>query len=112
MDGCTLLPKVLSDNKKMYTRIWVHECLRVFNDRLTSTDDTAILFEKIKHCVKTVFRENFDSAFEHLGKVDGFVTEYNLRNLTFGDFIEVEQRRCYQEIISFDEFSKQVHDLP
>ena len=53
-------------------------------------------------------RENFDSAFEHLGKVDGFVTEYSLRNLTFGDFIEVEERKCYQEIISFDEFSKQV----
>ena len=53
-------------------------------------------------------RENFDSAFEHLGKVDGFVTEYSLRNLTFGDFIEVEERKCYQEIVSFDEFSKQV----
>ena len=107
VDGCVMLPKELSDNKKMYTRIWVHECLRVFNDRLISSKDTGILFEKIKHCVKTVFRENFDSAFEHLGKVDGFVTEYNLRNLTFGDFIEVEEKKCYQEIISFDEFSKQ-----
>ena len=107
VDGCTLLPKELSDNKKLYTRIWVHESLRVFSDRLTSTEDTAAVFEKIKHCVKTIFRENFDSAFEHLGKVDGFVTEYNLRNLTFGDFIEVEGRKCYQEIISFDEFSKQ-----
>ena len=111
MDGCTLLPKELSDNKKMYTRIWVHECLRVFNDRLTSLEDTAILFEKIKHCVKTIFRENFDSAFEHLGKVDGFVTEYNLRNLTFGDFIEVEERKFYQEIVSFDEFGKQARAL-
>ena len=105
--GCTLLPKELSDNKKLYTRIWVHECLRIFNDRLTDPSDTAILFEKIKHCVKSIFRENFDSAFEHLGKVDGFVTEYNLRNLTFGDFIAVEERKCYQEIISFDDFSKQ-----
>ena len=107
IDGCMLLPKELSDNKKMYTRIWVHECLRVFNDRLISPDDTSILFDKIKHCVKTIYRENFDSAFEHLGKVDGFVTEYSLRNLTFGDFIEVEGKKCYQEIISMDEFSKQ-----
>lgn len=107
MDGCLLLPKELSDNKKMYTRIWVHECLRVFSDRLVAPEDSNTLFEKIKHCVKTIFRENFDSAFEHLGKVDGFVTEYNLRNLTFGDFIEVEGKKCYQEIISFDEFSKQ-----
>ena len=107
VDGCTLLPKELSDNKKLYTRIWVHECLRIFNDRLTAPSDTAILFEKLKHCVKSIFRENFDSAFEHLGKVDGFVTEYNLRNLTFGDFIAVEEKKCYQEIISFDDFSKQ-----
>ena len=31
------------------------------------------LFNEVRHCVKTVFRENFDSAFEHLGKVDGKV---------------------------------------
>jgi dynein heavy chain len=105
--GCTLLPKELSDNKKLYTRLWVHECLRVFNDRLTTSEDTAVLFDKIKHCVRVIFRENFDSAFEHLGKVDGFVTEQNLRNLTFGDFIAVEGRKFYQEITSFDEFAKQ-----
>ena len=107
IDGCTLLPKELADNKKLYTRIWVHECLRVFNDRLISPADTAVLFEKTKHCVKTVFRENFDSAFEHLGKIDGLVTEFNLRNLAFGDFIEIEEKLCYQEIGSWDEFSKQ-----
>ena len=81
--------------------------MRVFNDRLTTPEDTAVLFEKIKHCVRVIFRENFDSAFEHLGKVDGFVTEQNLRNLTFGDFIEVEGRKVYQELTSFDEFAKQ-----
>ena len=54
-----------------------------------------------------VFRENFDSAFEHLGKVDGFVTEMNLRNLTFGNFIKIDEKMYYQEISSFDEFSKQ-----
>ena len=106
-EGCMLLPKELSDNKKLFTRLWVHETLRIFNDRLVTPEDTSFLFEKIKHCVKVIFRENFDSAFEHLGKVDGYVTETNLRNLTFGNFIKVEDKMFYQEITSFDEFSKQ-----
>ena len=111
VNGCMMLPKELSDNKKMYTRVWVHETLRVFNDQLTDSNDTALLFEQIKHCVKVIFRENFDSAFEHLGKVDGFVTEMNLRNLTFGDFIEIEDHKFYQEIPNFDLFGKQVKQL-
>ena len=111
LNGCMMLPKELSDNKKMYTRLWVHETLRVFNDQLTDSTDTALLFEQIKHCVKVIFRENFDSAFEHLGKVDGFVTEMNLRNLIFGDFIEIEEKSYYQEIPNFDLFGKQVKQL-
>ena len=107
LQGCMLLPRELSDNKKLFTRLWVHEVLRVFNDKLVSPADTGILFENIKHCVKVIFRENFDSAFEHLGKVDGFVTEMNLRNLMFGNFIKEEEKQFYQEITSFEEFSKQ-----
>ena len=83
--------------------------MRTFNDKLTTSEDTGFLFEKLKHCVKVVFRENFDSAFEHLGKVDGFVTEFNLRNLTFGDFVKVEEKLFYQEITSFEAFSKQAN---
>ena len=107
IEGSMMMPKELSDNKKLFTRLWVHETLRTFNDKLTTPEDTFFLFEKIKHCVKVIFRENFDSAFEHLGKVDGFVTERNLRNLTFGNFVKVEDKLYYQEITSFEAFSKQ-----
>ena len=32
-----------------------------------------VVFNCIKGCVRSIFRENFDSAFEHLGKIDGQV---------------------------------------
>ena len=32
-----------------------------------------VVFNCIKGCVGSIFRENFDSAFEHLGKIDGQV---------------------------------------
>ena len=35
------------------------------------------VFQCIRNCVKSIFRENFDSAFEHLGKVDGQVNKNN-----------------------------------
>ena len=81
------LSKTLMENKKMFTRLWVHESLRAFYDRLVNDDQRLKMFESVKACVKTIFRENFDSAFEHLGKVNGHVTELNLRNLLFGQFI-------------------------
>jgi hypothetical protein len=68
-------------------RLWVHEALRNLYDRLFLPSQKSVIFDCIKTCVKTVFRENFDSAFEHLGKVDGQVTQQNLRNLLFGSYM-------------------------
>ena len=86
IEGCSTLPRESAENKKLFTRLWVHEVLRSFYDRLTTSAQRAIIFESVKNCVKSIFRENFDSAFEHLGKVDGQVTELNLRGLIFGSF--------------------------
>ena len=51
----------------------VHEALRNFYDRLLLPKEMDAVFQCIRNCVKSIFRENFDSAFEHLGKVDGQV---------------------------------------
>lgn len=72
--GCASLPKEVADNKKLFTRLWVHEALRIFYDRLTEAKYKDIVFENIKASVKANFRENFDSAFEHLGKIEGHVS--------------------------------------
>jgi dynein heavy chain len=62
-----------AENKKMFTRLWVHETMRTFYDRLSEEAHRDALFDSVRASVKTVFRENFDSAFEHLGKIDGQV---------------------------------------
>ena len=33
VDGCSSLPKEAAENKKLFTRLWVHETLRYFYDR-------------------------------------------------------------------------------
>ena len=55
----------------------VHEALRNFYDRLLLPKEMDAVFQCIRNCVKSIFRENFDSAFEHLGKVDGQVYKNN-----------------------------------
>ncbi len=80
--------------------------MRVFYDRLIDDRDRQWLFESIKDCVKTIFREGFDSVFEHLipeGKQK--CSEEDLRSLMFGDFmnpdLEIEER-FYEEIKVID----------
>ena len=41
--------------------------------RLTQQHEMDVVFNCIRGCVRSIFRENFDSAFEHLGKIDGQV---------------------------------------
>lgn len=104
--GCCLVRKQEMESKRLFLRLWVHETMRVFYDRLIDDKDRQWLFESIKDCVKTIFKENFDSVFEHLlpeGKDS--VTEEDLRSLMFGDFmnpdLEIEER-YYEEIKVID----------
>lgn len=81
-DNVSNLSKELAENKKIFTRLWVFETLRHFYDRLQEPEARKSLIQEVRNCVKTVFRENFDSAFEHLGKVNGKVGNYfSLRTL-------------------------------
>jgi hypothetical protein len=54
-------------------RLWIHEVLRVFGDRLVDENDTNWLYNMLRECVRTHFRENFDGLLEHLGRTDGRV---------------------------------------
>jgi dynein heavy chain len=107
--GCSALPKEAAENKKLFTRLWVHECLRNFFDRMKVDKDMDDVFQCMRTCVRTIFRENFDSAFEHLGKVDGQVTLLNLRNLLFGRYVMQEDKsNPFMEVTGFDQVEKVV----
>ena len=70
-------------------RLWTHEVVRVFGDRLINDDDRFWLLDALKDVVKRCFSSNFDVIFSHLdynssGKIDS-VEE--MRGLLWGDIL-------------------------
>ncbi len=106
--GCCLVRKQEMESKRLFLRLWVHETMRVFYDRLIDDKDRVWLYNSIKSCVKDIFKENFDTVFEHLIPEERnakAVNEEDLRSLMFGDFmnpdLEIEER-VYEEVKVID----------
>uniref|UniRef100_A0A5F8HDR2 Dynein axonemal heavy chain 12 n=1 Tax=Monodelphis domestica TaxID=13616 RepID=A0A5F8HDR2_MONDO len=106
--GCLLINKDSVETKQTMVRLFVHEVLRVFYDRLVDDSDRAWLFTLIKTVIKDQFKDNFDSVFSHLKKEKAPVQEEDLRNLLFGDYMNPDlegDERIYIEIPSVQHFS-------
>ncbi|XP_054243607.1 dynein axonemal heavy chain 12 [Indicator indicator] len=106
--GCLLIKRISVESKHVMIRLFVHEVFRVFYDRLVEDNDRAWLFSLMKDIVKEHFKEAFDSVFSHLKQGDTPVTEENMRNLFFGDYMVPElegDERLYIEIPSIQMFS-------
>lgn len=58
-------------------RLFVHEVLRVFYDRLINDEDRYWLFSLIKVVIKEHFKESFDSVFSHLRKENAPVSIFS-----------------------------------
>ncbi|KAJ8952271.1 hypothetical protein NQ318_007438 [Aromia moschata] len=68
-------------------RLWVHEVLRVYYDRLVDDGDRAWLVEALREVVKGQLGENIDSMFERLASPQSkTIGETELRNLLYCDF--------------------------
>lgn len=68
IQGCLLIERDAVESKYTMTRLFVHEVLRVFYDRLTNDEDRSWLFSLTKLVTKDHFKESFDSIFSHLRK--------------------------------------------
>lgn len=68
IQGCAMLRKESAEHKKTFAKIWVHEVMRVFYDRLVEAKDKDWLYNKLRTLVKDHFRENFEMCFENLMK--------------------------------------------
>ncbi|XP_077865268.1 dynein axonemal heavy chain 12 [Saccoglossus kowalevskii] len=111
INGVLMVKKNAVENKRTFTRLWVHEVFRVFYDRLIDDADRQWLFDMTKTLVKDIFKDNFDSLFDHLTPDGGKVNEDDMRSLMFGDYMNPEaepDERLYEEVKSIDEFYKVV----
>ncbi|XP_062872057.1 dynein axonemal heavy chain 12 [Trichomycterus rosablanca] len=111
VQGCLLLKKESLESKGTMIRLFVHEVLRVFYDRLVDDQDRAWLYRLMNELVKVHFKESFDTVFAHLKADKKSLCEEDLRSLLFGDYMTPDvdpADRLYAEVPSMDSFSQVV----
>lgn len=113
INGCGLIQKESVETKITFIRLWVHEVLRVFGDRVLDEDDKEWLFLKIREAVKNNFKDSFEVAFDHLPKFENNqITKDSFDDLMFGNFMnsskKSNQYKQYEEITSIDALKNKV----
>ncbi|CAG5048847.1 unnamed protein product [Parnassius apollo] len=103
IQGCALLRKESAENKKIFIRIWVHEIMRVFYDRLVDEIDRTWFFDILKYSTRDFMKDNFESALDTYQNDKGNVTQESIKNMMFGCYLDtdsLEGERRYEEIPS------------
>lgn len=93
-------------------RLWVHEVLRVYGDRLVDEADSRWLVEQIRKTIKERMNEDMDYLLQDLQDKPGAeITEVNLRNLIYCDFHDpIAEQKLYVEIQDWDALAKAVEE--
>lgn len=106
INGCCLIQKESVETKVTFIRLWAHEVLRVFGDRISDAGDKDWLFLRIRDAVRGNFKDSFEVAFDYLPKFAGNqITRESFDDLMFGNFMDAERSyRCrrYEEIGSME----------
>ena len=91
-------PESMEDLRAM-KRLWVHEAMRVYYDRLVDNEDKTSLYTKIQDVTKQCMKEDFNILFDKLKDTDtNVVTEDKIRALHFCDFLDPnEDEKFYRE---------------
>ena len=103
MQGLLLVTPENCKQKEVMIRLWVHESMRVFHDRLISIEDKNYYKKMCGELVKKNFNggPNYAQLFEE-------------RNIIFGDFLvpgTEPEERVYQEATDFDAMTKIMEDV-
>ena len=67
------VPEAMEDMISM-KRLWVHEVLRVFCDRLVDASDQNWLFGQLRLVIEEKLEEDMDEMFVHLRTNEGMVS--------------------------------------
>ena len=103
-------PSEISTVAKMI-RLWTHEVLRVYYDRLIADDDRTALFNFVFQEIETTFEADPHKIFSKIATGDKgkVVTEDDFRSLIFGDFVGAKmsgQESIYAELDNFEKISE------
>ncbi|CAB3230574.1 unnamed protein product [Arctia plantaginis] len=104
------VPEVTPDLQSM-KRLWVHECLRVFSDRLVEDADRRWLVNCLRQATTNHLNDNFEKMLSRLldGPNDKVITDLHLRKLIYCDFANPKvDTRFYMETTNFDHLSSTV----
>ena len=97
-------PATIKDDTDKLLRLWVHESLRVFSDRLINDEDREWFCQQLRTTMTSVFSKNFNVIFSHLDlDGDGSIDSHTeIRGLVFGDFMHPGAvPRMYDEVQVF-----------
>jgi len=101
MQGIVMIQPNGCDNAEQMTRLWVHESMRVFSDRLTDQPDRNWFSLFMKEMVEKHFKGNFEKIFSQTEKEPSKIATEGLRRLCFGGWGAGEMDQSYQEIQLF-----------
>ncbi|XP_069175792.1 dynein axonemal heavy chain 7 isoform X4 [Procambarus clarkii] len=93
------VPETMEDLRSM-KKMWVHEVLRVFYDRLVDSADRRWLLDRVAAACSNHLNEDFHHLLAELDvEGNGEVSESNLRNLVYCDFADPKsESRHYVQV--------------
>ncbi|XP_055621192.1 dynein axonemal heavy chain 12 [Toxorhynchites rutilus septentrionalis] len=101
ISGCSMMKRESVESKKVFPKLWMHEALRVFYDRLVDKQDRLFVFEKLNQNLKTFFKERPEQLLpDFFDEQTGAVKLDSLNNLMFGSYFDVDaemEDRKYEE---------------
>jgi dynein heavy chain len=117
-----LVPASRMTESSKLMRLWVHEVYRVFNDRLIDEGDRLVLdipsddcymilfrrekfFGIVRDVCQDSFKTSIDKVLGHL-TMSGKVKDEHIRSLFFGDYMNPDGERIYDEVTDLKQLTK------
>jgi dynein heavy chain len=111
IQGVLLVKPSESFDKSSLIRLWTHEALRVFGDRLVNDSDKEWFHSHLMSVCTNKFGASFNDVFKHLDTAGNkTITPNELRCLIFGDYMTNDEPKPYNEIKSMPELQIRIEE--